>query len=134
MEKNSGLYGKKILVVDDVSINRKIVRNVITARGGSVVCAKNGADALNLFEQSYSGEFSVILMDIRMPKMDGYETTIAIRSSKHSDSARIPIIALSSERPEEVGDLCLKSGMNLHMEKPFSPEKLISEIIKLSSK
>ena len=132
MEKNNGLYGKKILVVDDVSINRKIVKNVITTSGGSVVCAKNGKDALKLFEQSYSGEFSVILMDIHMPKMNGYDTTISIRSSKHSDAKRIPIIALTSERQEEIGNRCLKSGMNMHMEKPFTPEKLISEIIRLS--
>jgi len=129
--KYNKIYGKTVLVADDVEINRKIITKLISALGGKAVCATNGHDAVKLFKVSSEGEYSIVLMDICMPIMNGYEASAAIRMSEHPDAKNIPIIAISSEKHEDVNSLCLKAGMNLHMEKPFSPDRLIEELEKL---
>lgn len=90
--KYNKIYGKTVLVADDVEINRKIITKLISALGGKAVCATNGHDAVKLFKVSSEGEYSIVLMDICMPIMNGYEASAAIRMSEHPDAKNIPMV------------------------------------------
>lgn len=89
-----------------------------------MTCAANGEEALKLFRDSPSHSFDAILMDIRMPVMDGYEATRAIRALDRDDSKSIPIIAMSANAFDEDVKMSLECGMNAHLSKPIEPEKL----------
>ena len=128
------LKNKKILLVDDVDINLKIVERIIRHHGGAVTTASNGKEAAELFISSFPGEFSAVLMDIQMPGMNGYEAVAVIRGSKHPDALLVPIIALTSQDGEEDIKRCFECGMDRYMKKPFQPSALLRAIIELSEK
>lgn len=133
----SGIYdlkNKKILLVDDVDINLKIVEQIIRHHGGISASASTGREAARLFLSSQPGEFAAILMDIQMPDMNGYEAAAAIRSSAHPDAGVVPIIALTSQDGREDIDRCFECGMNRHMKKPFKPQLLLETILELTEK
>ncbi|MDD3347871.1 response regulator [Oscillibacter sp.] len=130
--KNDGkLDGLKILLVEDVAANRAIAEKLIRHHGGSVVMAKNGEEAVQCFLASAEGEFSVILMDIRMPVLDGWKATEAIRASAHPGAATIPIVAVTSDTADESVKKCFRCGMNYHLKKPYDDQKFIEIILKL---
>jgi CheY-like chemotaxis protein len=91
----------------------------------------NGKEGLTYFMRSHSGEISAILMDIRMPVMDGYETAKAIRASDHPDAKRIPIIALSADAYIDDINKAKEYGMNGHLSKPIDPELVYSTLYRL---
>lgn len=112
------LLGKRILLAEDNEINREIVAELLTGLGFVVDGAANGAEALERFKQSSMGYYSIILMDIQMPVMNGLEAVAAIRKSAHMDAQRIPIIALSANAFEEDVEKSLANGMQAHISKP----------------
>jgi two-component system CheB/CheR fusion protein len=120
----AGLRGKKILLCDDHELNMEIAKFMLENKEMSVVCASNGQEAVEKFIQSEPGEFDAILMDIRMPVMDGLQATMKIRSDPHKDAQRIPIIALTANALEEEEQICLQAGMNARLTKPIDPPQL----------
>ena len=116
--------GKQILVCEDHPINAQIIVKVLKKYGMLVEVAENGAVGLQCFCQSEEGFYDCILMDIRMPVMDGLETTRRIRSQKRSDAKTIPIIAMTANAFEEDVQNCLEAGMNSHLTKPIEFSKL----------
>lgn len=123
---NELLKGYKILIAEDNSINQYILEKYLSNWGASSNCALNGQEALEMIA---SKEYDLVLMDIQMPIMNGYEATEAIRAIPDSYFKEIPIYALSAEVYSDVIKKVKKSGMNEMIEKPFKPEKLLSLII-----
>ena len=105
------LLGKRILLAEDNEINREIVAVLLTGLGFVVDGVINGVEAVERFEASSVGYYSVILMDIQMPVMNGLEAAAGIRSSAHMDAQNIPIIALSANAFEEDVENSLAHGM-----------------------
>ncbi|MDR1065482.1 MAG: response regulator, partial [Oscillospiraceae bacterium] len=122
--------GRRILLVDDVEINRMIVATMIEDTGAVIIEADDGTTALEAFKNSAEGEIDAILMDVQMPMMDGYEATGAIRALPRPDAASVPIIALTANAFKEDIDKAVQSGMNSHIAKPVEFETLIASLRK----
>lgn len=118
------LKGKRILLVEDHPLNVEISKRILERQGMIVACAENGSRALTLFEGNEPHYFDAILMDLRMPQMDGFEAARRIRRVPHSDAQMIPIIAMSASDAQEDVDDCKEAGMNAHVAKPVKPQKL----------
>lgn len=117
--------GKRALVVEDSDINIEIAKNILLHKNFDVEVALNGEEALNAFESHEAGYYDVILMDIRMPVMDGLEATKAIRSMEgRSDGSNIPIVAMTANAFEEDVKKSLEAGMNGHLSKPIDIKKM----------
>ena len=116
--------GKRILLVDDVELNREIAEAILEEAGMQVETANNGAEALQMMEHAEEGYFDLILMDIMMPVMNGYEATRRIRMLKESWASSIPIIAMTANAFEEDKKAAFEAGMNAHLAKPFQIETL----------
>ena len=116
--------GKRVLLVEDNEINIEIAEVVLEGMGFVVEKAYNGKEGLDMFEQSAPGYYDAILMDIRMPVMDGLEATRAIRILARSDARLVPIIAMSANAFDEDMRKSIESGMNGHMAKPIDFDKL----------
>ena len=107
---------RRILLVEDNEINRRVAMGLLHARGHQVVVAENGLLAVNtLIEQ----EFDVVLMDMQMPVMDGYEATVAIRNREHQSGGHTPIIAMTAEALKGDRERCLETGMDDYVAKPI---------------
>lgn len=124
------LLGKKILLAEDNEINREILVDLLTEFGFEVDVAKNGVEAVEQFKSFAKGNYSMILMDIQMPVMNGLEAAVAIRNSGHIDCQSIPIIALSANAFEEDVENSLAHGMQAHISKPVEIEVLKKIFIK----
>ncbi|MGI5965754.1 MAG: hybrid sensor histidine kinase/response regulator [Anaerotruncus rubiinfantis] len=116
------LHGKRILFAEDNEINREIVTALLTELGFVIDGVENGAEAVERFKNSTMGYYSIILMDIQMPVMNGLEAAAAIRGSAHMDGQSIPIIALSANAFEEDVEKSLACGMQAHISKPIEIE------------
>ena len=114
----------KLLLVDDVDVNREIAVMLLSEMGFSVDTAVNGKDAVEKISKSPAFTYNGVLMDIQMPIMDGYEATKAIRLLENKDIANIPIIAMTANAFSEDVKKALDSGMNAHVAKPIDLEKL----------
>lgn len=114
----------RILVVDDVAMNRDVARSFLLAAGHQVVCAEGGAEAVALVA---AGGFDVVLMDVRMPGMDGLEATRRIRALSGLPG-RVPIVALTAQAFAEQVAICRSAGMNGHLAKPFTQEALLAAV------
>lgn len=124
-ETRSTLTGRRILLAEDNDLNREIVVELLQMQGMYIDTAENGKYAVNMFSESEPGEYAVILMDLQMPVMDGYEATAAIRSLNRIDATTIPIIALTANAfASDVGK-ARSVGMNDHVAKPIDVEHLI---------
>ncbi len=121
------LSGIHILLVDDSEDNRMLAAHVLTKKGASIVEANNGSEAIRL---ALENTFSVVLMDIQMPVMDGLEATKRLRAEKY----KVPIIALTAHAMAEERDRCLKAGADAHLSKPFQFDELSQLILKLVKK
>ena len=119
------LKGYKIMVVEDNKINQLVVAKMLTKIGVEVVTADDGLEALEALEHSY---FDLILMDIQMPKMDGYRATAEIRKSTDPRKRDVPIIALTASAFLTEKEKAKLFGMNDHVGKPFGPEDLMDKI------
>ena len=118
--------GRRILLVEDNAINREIAMEIIGATGAAVECASDGKEGLERFEDMPEGYYDMILMDIQMPVMNGYEATRAIRKLPRGDALSIPIIALSANAFTEDIAASREAGMNAHMTKPIDLSQLLA--------
>ena len=126
--KNQTLAGKKVLLCEDNSLNREIAVALLNEKGIEAVTAADGQQGVQKFNESEKGEYACILMDIRMPVMDGLEATERIRSLNRADAETIPIIAMTANAFADDVQACLDAGMNGHVSKPISPEQLFKTI------
>lgn len=118
------LAGKKILLAEDMQVNSEIMVMVLEMKDMKVEIAENGRIALDKFESSEIGFYDAILMDVRMPEMDGLEATRRIRALEREDAKKVPIIALTANAFDEDVQRSLQVGMNAHLSKPVEPERL----------
>ena len=118
------LSGKNILLVEDVFINREIVKEALSVTGANVVEAGDGAEALEIFHSSGSWFFSIIFMDVQMPRMDGHETSRLIRAMPDRYATEIPIVAMTANAFSEDVEAALACGMNAHLAKPLDLAQL----------
>jgi len=114
--------GYKILLAEDVEINREIVEALVEPTQLKMDSAENGVEAVAKFQKS-PDEYDLILMDLQMPEMDGYEATRTIRASDHAKAKTIPIIAMTANVFREDVEKCIASGMNDHIGKPLDMEE-----------
>ena len=126
------LRGRKVLLCEDNQLNREIAQAVLQSRELSVITAADGRLGVEAFAASRPGEISVVLMDIRMPNMDGFAASRAIRAMARPD-CNVPIIALTANAYEEDIRECLAAGMDSHVAKPLDAARLLSEIARLCS-
>ncbi|MBR4471911.1 MAG: response regulator [Erysipelotrichaceae bacterium] len=118
------LKGKHILLAEDIQINAQIMIQLLSMEGMEVKHAQNGKEALDMFTENEAGYFDAILMDVRMPVMDGLEASENIRASKKEDAKKIPIIALTANAFDEDVKRSLQAGMDAHLSKPVEPQHL----------
>ncbi|MBQ9437709.1 MAG: response regulator [Lachnospiraceae bacterium] len=123
MRGEADFHGKKLLLCEDNEINAKIIIAQVKKMGMEIDWAKNGKEGVEKFEASKPGEYNGILMDIRMPVMDGLEATKAIRSSGREEAAAIPMIAMTANAFDEDREASLKAGLNRHISKPIKIEE-----------
>ena len=128
--KNISLDGMKVLLVDDNDFNREIANLILTDKGIFVDEATSGKEAIEKVEHCNDDVYDLILMDIQMPEMDGYEVTKKIRSLSNKKLADIPIVAMTANAFEEDRQLSLKAGMNDHIAKPLNIQKLTAVLEK----
>ena len=125
------LKGKHILLAEDMEVNAQIMIEVLSMREIETDLAVNGKLAVDLYESKPEGYYDAILMDMRMPEMDGLTATKTIRSSKKSDALTIPIIALTANAFDEDVQRSLQAGLNAHLSKPVEPDILFETLEKL---
>ncbi len=127
-DSKAGIFqGKRILLAEDIEINREIAGALLADTGVLLTYAENGARAVELFA-SDPGGFDLIFMDIHMPDMDGYQATQAIRALPVSEASTIPIIAMTANVFREDVERCLSVGMNDHVGKPIDIDEMIEKI------
>lgn len=124
----SDLKGKRILLVEDNELNREIATEILSEAGFLVEPACDGTEAVGIMQKIQPGYFDLILMDVQMPKMNGYEATKAIREIENKEISDIPIIAMTANAFEEDKELALQSGMNDHLAKPIDIGKFFEVI------
>lgn len=128
-----GFWGKRILLAEDNELNQEIAAAILGEAGFHVEIACDGVAALDKMKAAGAGRYDLILMDIQMPHMNGYEATRAIRSLKEPEKANIPIIAMTANAFEEDRRSAIEAGMNAHIAKPIDVNILLetlSEILK----
>ena len=118
------LAGKTILAAEDNELNAEILLELLKMTGARCELAKNGREAVEMFERSSPDQFDIILMDVQMPVMDGYEATKVIRGCAHPRAKTVPIIAMTANAFVEDIKQALDSGMNEHVSKPVDMERL----------
>lgn len=125
------LNGKHILLAEDILINAEIMKQLLKIKGIGVDHAENGEKTVELFENSEIGYYDAILMDVRMPVMDGLEASAAIRKLDRPDAVTVPIIAMTANAFDEDVQRSLQAGMNAHLSKPVEPERLYDTLCEL---
>lgn len=112
--------GKRILLVEDNELNWEIAEELIGVTGASVESAEDGVQAVEMFKESAEGYYDLILMDVQMPHMDGYEATRCIRALGRSDAQKVPIFAMTANAFAEDVQKSREAGMNAHISKPLN--------------
>ncbi len=128
------IKGKRILLVEDNVLNREIAREILSEAGLIVEEAEDGSVALDMLLKKGPGYYSLVLMDIQMPVMDGYTATQAIRNFENKELANIPIIAMTANAFEEDKRKALEMGMNAHIAKPIDVNRLLDELERVLSR
>ena len=118
------LAGIHVLIAEDMEINAEVLGDLLEMEKITSEWAENGRRAVEMFGQSETGHFDAILMDMRMPVMDGLSATMEIRKMDRPDAAAIPIIALTANAFEDDVKQCLSAGMNAHLSKPVDIDQL----------
>ena len=126
------LHGLHLLLAEDNPLNQELCLELLKSRGISSDCAVNGKEALELFTNSAPGTYALILMDIQMPKMDGYAATEAIRRLKDDAKRRIPVIALTANAFTEDEQKARDAGMDAFVAKPIDFETLLAVLAKFT--
>ena len=122
------LKGRRVLLAEDVAINAEIMVTVLSMREIDVDIAENGRIAVEKFTSNPTGYYDAILMDMRMPEMDGLEATRTIRACGREDAKEIPIIALTANAFDEDVQRSLQAGLNAHLSKPVEPDALFETL------
>ncbi len=124
------LKGRSVLLVEDNELNMEIAKTLLEAGGLSVDMAENGLVAIRTFVRSKPGQYAAIIMDIRMPKMDGLEATRAIRCLERKDAKSVPILAMTANAFDEDRVQAYQVGMNGYLTKPVNPQQLFDALEK----
>ena len=124
VERRVDLKGKRILMAEDVFINAEIMKQLIMMKDAQIDHAENGSIAVKMFSDSEPGYYDAILMDVRMPVMDGLEAAAAIRALDRPDAHKVPIIAMTANAFDEDVQRSLQVGMNAHLSKPVETDHL----------
>ena len=125
------LEGRRILLAEDIIVNAEIMKKLLEIREAKIDHAENGKIALDMFSSSEQRYYDAILMDVRMPEMDGLEATEAIRALDRADAKTVPIIAMTANAFDEDVQRSLQVGMNAHLSKPVEPERLFQTLEEL---
>ena len=128
VRKTADLKYRRVLLAEDVTVNAEIMIMVLSMREIRVDHAENGRIAVEMFEQHEEGYYDAILMDMRMPEMDGLEATRRIRAMNRSDAKNIPIIALTANAFDEDVQRSMQAGLNAHLSKPVEPDVLFETL------
>lgn len=123
-EEKIVLQNMRVLLAEDNELNAELAKTILEMKGIMVDVVENGVQAVEAFEKSKEGYYSTILMDIRMPVMDGLEATRKIRKLSKKDAKIIPIIAVTVNTRKEDIELSLAAGMNAHLPKPIDPNQM----------
>ena len=129
--KRADLKGRRILLAEDILINAEIMKELMVMKEAEIDHAENGRLALEMFGNSAPDHYDAILMDVRMPEMDGLEATQAIRALDRPDAKRIPIVAMTANAFDEDVQRSLQVGMNAHLSKPVEPDHLYQTLEEL---
>ncbi len=116
--------GKRILLVEDNELNREIATAMLSVTGMEIDTAEDGVEAVNIINEAPEDRYDLILMDIQMPRMDGYTATREIRTLSNNTKANIPIVAMTANAFEEDRRKAFETGMNGHVVKPISMEEI----------
>mgnify|MGYP004503929629 FL=1 len=122
---SSFLTGRRILIAEDNNLNAEIAITILEDAGMSVDRAMDGDVCVKMLDDTPSGHYDMILMDVQMPRMDGYEATRTIRAMENPDKAGIPIVAMTANAFDEDRRNAFEAGMNGHIAKPFGIDKLL---------
>ncbi len=125
-KKELPFRGKRILLAEDNELNREIAEEILTEAGFEVESAENGKIAVEMLGQAEAGHYDLVLMDVQMPIMNGYEATRAIRALEDRKKAEIPVIAMTANAFEEDKRSAAEAGMNGHLAKPIDIDKMLS--------
>ena len=130
-KKRADLAGRRILLAEDIDINAEIMMDILDMKDAKTDHAENGRIVVEMFQNSAVGAYDAILMDVRMPEMDGLEAAAAIRALDRPDAKTIPIIALTANAFDEDVQRSLQAGMNAHLSKPVEPDHLYQTLEEL---
>lgn len=119
------LAGRRVLLAEDNELNWEVARELLGALGLELTWAENGREAVDAFASSEPGTFDAVLMDIRMPEMDGYQATRAIRALPRPDAATVPVIAMTADAFSEDIERARDAGMDAHVAKPIDLRELV---------
>ena len=125
------LRNTKVLLVEDNEINIYVAQIILEKVGCQVIIAKNGKEAVDMFAASVIGDINIILMDVRMPIMDGVEATRQIRAMDRPDAVSVPIVAMTAEAFDDERQKTIDAGMNYHLSKPINPDLLYQVLVEL---
>ncbi|MEA5020376.1 MAG: PAS domain-containing protein [Gordonibacter sp.] len=134
VEVSSCLRGKRILLCEDHPLNTKIAVKLLGKKEIEVVHAVNGQQALDMFKQYPPGYFDAVLMDIRMPIMDGLEATRCLRALDRVDASTVPIVAMTANAFDDDMRSSLAAGMNAHLTKPIEPQVLYRTLADITAR
>ena len=130
-EQAPGFAGKRILLAEDNEMNQMIATEILTEAGLSIDIAKDGVEAVEKMDSAPAGYYDIILMDVQMPRMDGYEATRQIRALADPAKAAIPIIAVTANAFEEDRKIAMEVGMNGHLAKPYDIPAIMETLERL---
>ena len=122
------LRGRRVLLAEDLPVNAEIMMMVLSMREIQAEHAENGRIAVEMFEEHEEGYYDAILMDMRMPEMDGLEATRRIRALDRADAKTIPVIALTANAFDEDVQHSMQAGLNAHLSKPVDPDVLFETL------
>lgn len=128
------LRGRRLLLAEDNDLNVEIAKRLLERSGAQVTVTRNGLEAVHAFSDSQPGDFDAILMDIRMPVMDGLSASRSIRALKRPDAASVPIVAMTANAFDEDVELSLANGINAHLAKPIEPQLMFRTLKELIDK
>ncbi|MBE6741491.1 MAG: response regulator [Ruminococcaceae bacterium] len=132
--EQSILSGKRVLIVEDVEANAEILADILELEEMESERAENGQIAVDMFSEHEKGYYDAILMDVRMPVMDGLTATETIRALEREDAREIPIIAMTANVFDEDVERSFKAGMNAHLSKPIEPDRIFETLAELIKK
>ncbi|MBO6113195.1 MAG: response regulator [Lachnospiraceae bacterium] len=128
---SADLRGKRVLLAEDMPINAQIMIVILESREIEVEYAENGRIAVDMFSEHEEGYYDAILMDMRMPEMDGLQATKEIRALKRADAKSIPVIAMTANAFDEDVQRSMQAGLNAHLSKPVEPDVLFKTMEEL---